>query len=906
MEKGEGITREHIQNEEKNRTAISPQTIDEALDAVIGFMQARGNAATAAAGLDKDKIGKRAVLESTVLLKNRNKVLPLSKDKSVALIGGILPNDENGDNMLFKFRDMLEERGYNCVGVGLGYDPDNIQKPNMAEAALKLAASASVVIMFMGFGDENEKDIPHTKTLELPANQLHLADMLIKRKKTVIGVIASGHAPDIAFSHNFEALLLTPPWLKSSASALVSLISGEVSPSGKLAYTLYAESDTAFRKSRIYRENYGLKSGPFIGYRYYDVANINIGYPFGHGLSYSEFKYSDIGYSGGSVSFTVENVGRVEAQEIAQIYVGRESSAVLRPAKELCGFAKLKLAPRERKKISIPIKLPEVYQSDKFRTEGGAYKIFVGAGALDIRLSTTINVPGERLARDKERLIDYIQSVTNVTEDDFTLEAKYCPMNKKSFKEHKNLLTGIGALALALSIIIFNSAMEISSIFLGLVSGILTVVAVAFFISEMIERNHRYENYKTEIAKRNAEHFVDAEKISVLSTDRMFNDEFDTHRENNDINPDKAEDLREEEANKHIDTSFKLKDMAKEIALLCEERGMRLESGVADNLAVALVSSKMIIVDGMTSESFNSLLKILSEYFNTKTYADKIENEIKDSADFFFKFDEHGDFTKRASLLALEDAASADERVYLLGMDDMSAYALEEFTKTFTGYLASSKAKNDVQIYNAQGKNVGYTVHKNLKLIVRLSDSTTVDMVSSSILRMAAYTSVGFVKCQPAEEHAGYHGANRYQLDYIFEKESSAATVSEQVYKKIDKLEGYVASHSSYGIGNKLWLALEKQIGLFLSLECDIKEATDAAVAMKLLPTMAGALKNNLSEEDETLQGTLEFTFGEENVLLSTKFITSLQDKQARISARTVEAEQPSNENTVLDADKTK
>lgn len=890
MENGKGITQEQIQNEQQNRTAISIETINEALDKVIGFMRERSSMPTFDARLNKDEIGKRAVVESTVLLKNRNDTLPLSTEDSIALIGGILPDDENGENLLFKFRDTLCKKGYNCIGAELGYDPDNIQNSDMTESALKLALSASVVILFMGFGYENEKDIPLTKTLELPANQLRLADMLVKRNKTVIGVIASGHAPDVAFSHNMSALLLTPHWLRSSASALASILTGEVSPSAKLAYTLYDDSDAAFKKRRIYKEKYGMKSGPFIGYRYYDLAEINVGYPFGHGLSYSEFKYSQIRYDKGSVSFTVENIGHIEASEVVQVYIGRQGSAVLRPKKELCGFTKVKLSPKARKRISIPVEWPAVYQSEKFRTEGGEYEIFVGSSSSDIRLSVTVNVPGEKLTRDGERLIDYIQSVTNVTEDNFTLEAKYCPMNKKSIREYKNLLIGFGALALAASLIVFNSAENLSSIFLGTVAGILAVVAVVFFISEMIDRNRRYENYKSEISKKNAEYFVYAEQVPVLSTDKMFNEEFDTPDEKSDVNSEKSEELLEEEVDKYIDTSFQLKDMAQEIARLFEEKGMRLDAGVADNVAVALTTSKMMIVDGMSSEDFDFFVKILSEYFDTKTYIEKIGSEIKTTSDFFFTldkstaFDAHADFVKRAPAMALADASMADEKVYLLGMDGMRPDIMEEFVKPFAGYLTSFKAKNSVQIYNYQGSNVGYMVHKNLKFIIRLADFAPIDMFSDPILRMSTYIRVGFVRCQATSAHAQYHGCNRYQLDYILKKESSAANVSEQVYKKIDKLESFVASHSNYGIGNKLWLALEKQIGLFLSLEWDIKDATDAAITMKLLPTMVVALRNNLKNDDETLGSTLEFIFGEENVSVSTKFINSLQEKYTRMA----------------------
>ena len=916
IKNGDGITQEQIQNEQKNGTAISIDTINKSLDRLIDFIQSRCGAPTFDVRFDQDKIGERAVVESTVLLKNRSNALPLAMDKKIAVIGGILPNDDNGENLLFKFRDMLCEKGYDCVGASLGYDPDDIQRLDMADEAVKLASSASVVILFMGSGYENEKDIPLTKTLELPANQLRLADMLMKLNKTVICVLASGHSPDIEFADRMEALLLAPLWQQSSVPAVVSMLAGEVSPSGKLAYTLYSDSDAAFEKRKLYIEKYGMKTGVFVGYRYYDIADINVGYPFGHGLSYSEFKYSSIEYTKDSVSFTVQNIGDMPASEAVQVYVGCETSEVLRPQKELCGFIKLRLSPGERKRVSVPIKWPTVYQLDGFKTEKGAYKIFVGSSSADIRLSTTVHVSGDTLESDGERLIDYIQSVTNVTEDNFTLEAKYCPMNKRSFNDYKNLLIGFGSIVLAISLIVFNNAENISSIFLGVVSGILAVVAVIFFIAEVIDRNRRYENYKNEIRKRNEEHFVDAEQIPALSTDKMFNDEFDVSVENTDAGSDRSEEPIDDEAHKYIDNSFKLGDMVREINTLFEERGMRLDAGVAENLAVALTTSKMIIVNGISSDDFNTFLRILSEYFNTNTYIDKVEGEINNSSDFFFTVDKdslfsnHTEFVKKAPIMALEAAASANEKVYLLGMDGMNADTLEEFVKPFAGYLASFKSKNSVQIYNRQGSNVGYMVNKNLKFIIRLDYSAPIDTISDSILRMAAYANIAFVKCQPVEEYTQYHGCNRYQLEYMLDRESSASIISEQVYKKVDKLESFVASHANYGIGNKIWLALEKQIGLLLSLDWNIQDAIDAAITMKLLPTMAGALRDKSLGEDVSLIGTLEFIFGEGNMTAATRFINSLQDTHTRSAHSSdtvndsVASAQVLGDNTVLNADK--
>ena len=148
-------------------------------------------------------------------------------------------------------------------------------------------------------------------------------------------MISSGHAPDIDFTRNFDAVLYAPLEVEKSAKAVTAMLCGDVSPSGKLAYTLYSGADGAFLKAKSYRRKYKIKSGPFIGYRYYDTANLTVGYPFGHGLSYATFKYSNLTGTDSDVSFTVKNVSNVPAAEVAEIYVGEINPAIITQKKEL-------------------------------------------------------------------------------------------------------------------------------------------------------------------------------------------------------------------------------------------------------------------------------------------------------------------------------------------------------------------------------------------------------------------------------------------------------------------------------------------------------------------------------------------------------------------------------------------
>ena len=886
LERGEGVTYEDIENEEKAGTAISDEDVNAALDRVIDFIYRRSSTPTAR-DIDPESVAYKATLESTVLLKNVGGALPLSKNKRIAIIGNAFPENEDGAGALEILREELHERGYNCVGAEPGYDLDNVQKTYLTEKALRLTDSASVVLLFLGFGYENEKDIPSAKSLELPANQLRLADMLIKRKKNVICVLAAGHAPDVAFTRGCKAVLMAPLDVKASVPALVSILSGEASPSGKLAYTLYASSDTGFKKKELYKEKYGLKSGPFVGYRYYDTAGLTLGYPFGHGLSYSSFEYSDLAYFNGTATFTVENTGSVAATEVAEVYVGKKDSRVIRPKKELAGFAKIELSPGEKQRVKVKIEIPKVYQSGAYKTEDGSYTLYVGASSADIRLSSIFPLRGEAIQKDGERLIDYIQSIPNVLEDNFTLEAKYEPMNKKPTK---NIMLGLTSIALAIALAVFNTASGVFSVFLSIVAAILSGLAIFFFATHLLERSANAESEAEKLSEKNKEYFSDAEEISVFSTEKMFTDEFDTDGDDTDGDYAATEEMSDAELSEFVDPEFKLADMAEELGRYFEERGIRLDGGMAENIAVALAGSKLLILDSIKSDDFNAFMLILSDYLSTKTYVDKVEGECGEDYNCFYSYNESGECQKRSSVLALEDASAAKEKIHLLAHDGLNAIGFDKLIKPFANYISSTKETSTVRILNAQGSNVGYSIQKNLKLVVRLSDSTALDELPVSVLRTASVLRVSFIKCQPAAEWSVHRDANRYQLEYILEKESSAHDVSENVYKKIDKLESYVTSHSDYKIGNKLWLALEKQLGLLLSAKKDINDAVDVAVATKLLPSMASALNGKLTSTDESLKDTLEFVFGEENIDCSAKLVESIE----AIKAKNVKADSDS------------
>ena len=187
---------------------------------------------------------------------------------------------------------------------------------------------------------------------------------------------------------------------QAGARAMMHVLYGKVNPSGKLSESLpfrYEDCSSApyfpgKRNTVEYRE------GLFVGYRYYDTAGVKVNFPFGFGLSYTTFAYSDLEVEEDGVSFVIKNTGSVAGAEIAQLYVGKENSVVPRPKKELKGFVKVFLEPGEEKRVTIPFddKTFRYFnvKTDKWEVEGGEYVIYIGASSEDIRLEGAIDREG--------------------------------------------------------------------------------------------------------------------------------------------------------------------------------------------------------------------------------------------------------------------------------------------------------------------------------------------------------------------------------------------------------------------------------------------------------------------------------------------------------------------------------
>ncbi len=338
--------------------------------------------------------------ESAVLLKNDG-VLPLKKEEKVAFIGDFLylpryqgagssiVNPTKLDNTV----DLLKNLELDVVGSARGFNRYGKKSKKLLKEALELAAKADTVVLYLGLDEVTEAEGLDRSNAKIENNQIELVKQVKALGKKIVVVLSCGSAVELPFVDDIDGLLHCYLNGQAGAQATLNILEGKVNPSGKLSETYpivyedVASSDNFPSHTRTieYREAYG------IGYRYFEKANVETRFPFGFGLSYTKFEYSNIKISDKGVSFEIKNVGDVDGKEIAQLYVGLKNSVVIRPVKELKGFIKVFLKAGESKRVEIPFddKTFRYFntKTNKWEIEKGIYDIYVGAAINDIRLS---------------------------------------------------------------------------------------------------------------------------------------------------------------------------------------------------------------------------------------------------------------------------------------------------------------------------------------------------------------------------------------------------------------------------------------------------------------------------------------------------------------------------------------
>lgn len=396
---------------------LPEEVLDEAVRRILTWIdkELEGSAKEYENVADEQKLrelARRAAASCAVLLKNED-ILPLKKGSKVAFIGGFAkhPRFQGGGSSHVNSTcvSALESASrYENITFAEGYsvDDDRIDEA-MIQEAVRCAREAEVAVIFAGLPDAYESEGVDRATLAMPENQNRLIEEVCGVQPKTVVVFHAGSPVDMPWRHKVGALLYMYLGGVEVGNAAVDLLYGDVNPSGRLAETfpLRLEDTPCFLDFPGTEDEVNYTEGIYIGYRWYDKRRLPVAYPFGHGLSYTTFEYSNIQLSLDQitdqeslrVSLDVTNTGSLAGSEVIQLYVAPPKDTKLsRPLKELKGFSKLYLEPGERATVTFTLDKRSfaVYSRRVFGwyVETGQYTIMVGASSANLPLSKCVTV----------------------------------------------------------------------------------------------------------------------------------------------------------------------------------------------------------------------------------------------------------------------------------------------------------------------------------------------------------------------------------------------------------------------------------------------------------------------------------------------------------------------------------
>lgn len=362
------------------------------------------------------QLAREAAAEAIVLLKNDQSILPLdkSKIKSIAVIGpsAATATIQGGGSAqvtpYYKVAPLEALKNLCGDNVKIVYEPgyDAAPSPDLLDKAVKAAAGADVAIVFAGNNEKIETEGVDRKTMDLPPEQNDVISKVAKANPKTIVVLNNGAPVTMPWINNVNAVVEALFPGQECGNAIADVLFGVVNPSGKLpdTFPVRYEDNPAFPNYPGANGKVVYAEGIFVGYRHYDAKNVAPLFPFGHGLSYTSFEYSNLKISPAQaktkdkikVSVEIKNTGQAAGKEVVQVYVSDVAASVPRPPKELKAFTKVDLKPGAKKKVEFTLSEQAFafYGVNKkdWVVEPGEFEILVGSSSRDIRVKGKISI----------------------------------------------------------------------------------------------------------------------------------------------------------------------------------------------------------------------------------------------------------------------------------------------------------------------------------------------------------------------------------------------------------------------------------------------------------------------------------------------------------------------------------
>ncbi|QUX27652.1 glycoside hydrolase family 3 C-terminal domain-containing protein [Nocardiopsis akebiae] len=416
--------------------ACSAQDVDTAASRVAALAaRARGSRRDRAADTERTlEVGAREVgahhalarevaARCVVLLKNDGALLPLAPGGSVAVIGGFARNPRyqgggsshvNPTRVDVPLEEIRDLAGSGAVTFAAGYAADARggtepgDATELREEAVRAATDADTAVVFLGLAEHQESEGFDREHIELPAEQLDLLAAVVRAQPRTVVVLSHGGVLRLAPVADLAPAVLDGALLgQAGGGAVADVLFGRVNPSGRLGETVPVRLQDTPAYLNFPGENsavlYG--EGLYVGYRWYDARDMEVAFPFGHGLSYTSFAYSGLELeqdgTGITARLTVTNTGDRTGREVVQFYVAKPGSSVSRAPRELKGFTGVTLEPGRSERVSVLLPREDLayweVRADRWVVEDGEYVVSAGASSRDLRAAAAIAVEGDAL-----------------------------------------------------------------------------------------------------------------------------------------------------------------------------------------------------------------------------------------------------------------------------------------------------------------------------------------------------------------------------------------------------------------------------------------------------------------------------------------------------------------------------
>ncbi len=812
-----------------------------------------------------DKLAYSAAQQSIVLIKNNNRVLPLAKNTPIAVIGeyaednGYRITNKNNPTVLHRPFDEINNYGnINAVGYVHGYRAGESKRLDLIEKALNLCDEAKFALVYLCAGKGASA---------IPAGQMELLDALARKGVKIIAVVSAERTIDMSFTDKCEAVLFSYNAGQGCAQAVFDIVTGEISPSGKLV-------DTFYRDFTAVSVEEGVPA-------YCTAGSSNVRYPFGYGLSFTEFEYKNLKITDSGVSCTVTNKGKYDGYCTVLMFVQRINAHTTLANRILRGYCKVFIKKGDSAKAEI------LFTDDTFKAyDRDKNRLYMQGGKYEISLCDNANATLLRGERDfKERSFEIKHESKQVaSSSDGVISFTDTDLDKYIRREKKKISYGF-RLFIALMLTLYYDAMGVGLLVSNLIADktllLYTVIGVLLFAGNLlaviyiviISKRRKLQNFMhpNEVLTDMVDSVKEFDEIAKIVYNKPVEKpiaEFD---------PDDGEDEAEEEHIRRYDATFaededeiefsskvSFSELCSAFRIFASNRGLSVEISSVRSLFSAMTSGKVLFISCKNKEVLPALTDVLCEYFaiNGRVTA---SDEWKTQEDLLWKKGGSADdYVPSEVSNAINSAVKTPERNCFIMLENVSMHNLCDYFPTFLDY---ANFPSEEHILNL-GEDVSLEIPDNISfLIVPSADNFTEELtpaVAHAGMLVDMVVSKVAAPATKAEEEIKV--LSRAALDELISEAREQFFVSEAVWKKLDDFTEAVNVAERFAIDNKSLLQLEKYTSVLMECGADENETIINMFTAKILLLLKVSKAYRKENGGKTLYGIIEKLFSEENL----------------------------------------